>query len=484
MGVIISVSTWSACECPSGGQSFAIFSSPAKNRALKFQFYLGAKDLTSPGHTGCEHMIGGILMRLRLNYPLVLVLLSGLSGCDEPVELSDFAMTETTQLPLSPTNRYADDPLAARFGHALFFDPRMSADGRVSCASCHDPDHAFADPGRVSEGAFGRVGTRHAPSLINVAFNRFQLWDGRADSLWAQPIQALEDPLEGDFTRTELAHFIAQEYGASYAQIFGPLPSLDTIPSRAKPGDRAWATMDPIERDIVNRIAANVGKAIEAFERTLTCTDTLFDRSVRGEVALSALAQRGAEIFMNSEAAGCVECHSGPNFTDGAFHNLGLDHPPGEPDRGHVDGIVALLDDHLNGMSSYSDDPVFGAERLDVLGRNRGRALGAFKTPGLRGVAQRDRFGHLGHERDLERWIDRVYDRRRVGGADPRGRGGRRGQGTNPPGDHRNFVGRLSPEFPRGVDGGEARALAAFLRTLNCPPLPAHLTRPPTGTRL
>ncbi|MEE2787233.1 MAG: cytochrome-c peroxidase [Myxococcota bacterium] len=417
-------------------------------------------------------------MRHTLTYVVCLLHIFGLAGCEQPTELEDFAMTATTQLPLSPTNRYADDPAAARLGQALFFDPRMSADGQVSCASCHDPDHAFSDPNAVSAGAFGRRGTRHAPSLINVAFNRFQLWDGRADSLWAQPIQALESRSEGDFTRTELAHFIAREYAESYTRIFGPLPSLDAIPQRARPGDRAWATMDVIQQDIVNRIAANVGKAIEAYERRLICTDTEFDRSVRGEVELSELARRGARIFMDDDDAGCVDCHSGPNFSDGQFHNLGLDHP-NQADRGHADGIAELLDDDLNGMSSYSDDPIAGAALLDTIGRQRNRALGAFKTPGLRGVAQRDRFGHLGHERDLARWIDQVYDRRRGDGGG-RGRRGRRAQGPQAGG--RNFVGQLSPEFPRGVGGGNARALAAFLRTLDCPPLPSELTRPPAGS--
>lgn len=391
---------------------------------------------------------------------IALCLTAGLlSACDP--DLDRIGTLNAEDLPPSPTNAYADDPEAAVLGQALFFEPRMSADGQLACSSCHDPDHAFADPRPFSLGAFGREGERHAPTLMNVAFNTFQLWDGRADSLWSQPIKAIEAEAEGDFTRTELAHFIAAEYAEAYVAVFGPLPDVSRLPARARPGDAAWASMSEADRDAVNRVAANVGKAIEAYERKLLCVDTEWDRFMRGEINLPENAIEGAEDFLE-DGGDCEDCHSGPNLTDGAFHNLGLDHP-GEADFGRSAGVEQLFDDVFNGVGAYSDDPEAGARALAEVTMGDARDVGAFKTPGLRGVAQRDRFGHLGHEDDLVDWIDDVYDR-------PRRRGDR--------GDA-NFVGELSPEFPRGVDGGDARQIARFLRTLDCPPLPEHLTRAP-----
>ncbi len=387
-------------------------------------------------------------------------------GCDAP-DFERLGALTTDDLPPSPTNAWADDPQAAVLGRALFFDSRMSADGEVACASCHDPEHAFADPEAFSLGAFGRRGGRHAPTLLNVAFNDFQLWDGRADSLWAQPLKAIEAELEGDFTRTELAHFVAAEYSAAYAAVFGPLPDLSHLPSRAKPGDAAWAGMADADRDAVNRIAANVGKAIEAYERKLLCVDTAFDRFMLDGEDLGEQAMDGARDFL-ARGPGCADCHAGPNLSDQRFHNLGLDHE-GTPDRGRADGVEALLNDPFNGVGAYSDDPTAGARRLAEVALGRPEDLGAFKTPGLRGVAQRDRFGHLGHETRLTAWIDDVYDR--PGG---RGRGGRRGGG--------DFVGQLSADFPDG--NGNPRAIAAFLRTLDCPPLPDELLTPPDPSEL
>jgi cytochrome c peroxidase len=395
---------------------------------------------------------------------------SSLLGC-EPADFTRIGALTANELPISSTNAYADDPGAATLGQALFFEEGMSADGQLACASCHDPDHAFADPRPFSLGAFDRVGGRHAPSLINVAFNRFQLWDGRADSLWAQPIKAIEAQPEGDFTRTELAHFIRAEYAGPYEAVFGPLPTLSDLPARAKPGDAAWHAMPASQQDAVNRIAANVGKAIEAYERKLICTDTAFDRFMLDGEALSDRATEGGEHFLSNRGAGCARCHSGPNLTDDRFHNLGLDHA-GTPDEGRAAGVPQLLADPFNGAGRYSDDPTAGAANLANVLLNRGD-LGAFKTPGLRGVAQRDRFGHLGHRDTLEGWIGDVYRRGGGGG----GRGARRGGGDNN-GD--NFAGELSPLFPRGFDRDEVDDMAAFLRTFDCPPLPEALKHPPT----
>ena len=215
-----------------------------------------------------------------------------LFGCERTADLTELGILEAKHLPPSPTNAYHDDPEAALLGQALFFDKRMSAQKNIACVSCHDPAYAFSDPRPFSEGTFQTQGTRHAPSLINVGFNQFQLWDGGADSLWAQPIKAIESPVEGDFTRTELAHFIGAEYAAQYSIIFGPIPNLAHLPKRAKPGDSLWDAMSATDQDAVNRIAANVGKAIEAYERKLLCVNTEFDQHLRGDACEWRCAKR------------------------------------------------------------------------------------------------------------------------------------------------------------------------------------------------
>lgn len=355
------------------------------------------------------------------------------------------------RLQASPTNAVADDPMAAQMGQALFFDRQMSADGRVSCASCHSPANGFADPRPLSLGVEGREGTRHAPTLVNASMQEFFFWGGRADSLWSAPMQAIEAELEADFTRTEVAHHVAARYRAPYEELFGPLPDLSALPQRAKPGDAAWDAMSDQEQEAVNRIFSNVGKVLEAYQRRFTCDDTRFDRVMAGLEDFTAQERRGARQFTDPNGGNCVACHGGFNFSDGRFHNLQI---PGSPDDlGRFDGIPSLLENPFNGAGEFSDDTGEGQEKLEGLAQNN-RQIGAFKTPTLRGVTQRAPYGHLGHINDLEQWLVQVYLRPRPSDApgqrDPAARGLRFNAGD----------------------------VAAFLRTLECPELPAELVRP------
>jgi cytochrome c peroxidase len=345
----------------------------------------------------------------------------------------------------------ADDPVAARMGQALFFDRGMSADGRVSCASCHAPGNGFADPRPLSLGVQGRVGTRHAPTLLNASGQDFFFWGGRADSLWSAPMQAIEAELEADFTRVEVAHHVAARYRAPYEDLFGPLPDLSGLPARAKPGDAAWEQMTAQQQEQVNRVFSNVGKVLEAYQRELTCQDTRFDRVIAGLEEFTPQEQRGARQFTDPNGGNCVACHGGINFSDGRFHNLQI---PGSPeDLGRAEGVPSLLANPFNGAGDFSDDTGAGQEKLDGLA-GEPPGVGAFKTPTLRGVTQRAPYGHLGHIGDLEQWLVEVYLRPRPSDA----------------------PGQRDPEA-RGLRFN-ARDMAAFLRTLECPDLPQELVQP------
>jgi cytochrome c peroxidase len=363
-------------------------------------------------------------------------------------------------LPASPTNAHADDPAAVALGRAIFFDERLSADGQLACVSCHDPKRGFSDPRPVSLGVQKRAGKRHSMPITDAALHPFLFWDGRADSAWSQPLKAIEGEAELDFTRVEVAHFIADSYAADYEALFGPLPDLSDLPARAKPGMPAWDALSADQQDRAQRVFANVGKALEAYERKLLCGDTRFDRWQRGEIQVSAAESSGAAAFQRS---GCTQCHNGPSLSDGKFHDLGISSGATPPDLGRQGGITLLLADPFNGKGAYSDDPAAGAARLSALPLEPGTA-GAFRTASLRGVGQRQGFGHLGAQSSLREFILDTYCRGGRGG-----RGGGNGRGA--------AVGELDPLLDN-VDVEDVDAIVAFLRTLDCPAPPAELLAP------
>jgi cytochrome c peroxidase len=207
-------------------------------------------------------------------------------------------------------------------------------------------------------------------------------------------------------------------------------------------------------QDDVQRIFSNVGKAIEAYERKILCTDTRFDRWMRGDEQLSDAELGGAATFRREN---CTRCHSGPSFSDGAFHDIGLP----SSDRGRALGAPALLADPFNGAGTYSDDPADGHWKLMSISSETAQE-GAFRTASLRGVGQRTFFGHAAHQETLRGFILDVY----------RGRG-RRGGGAA-------TVGVLDAKLDGvNVDDDGVGDLIAFLHTLDCPAPPAHLLASP-----
>ena len=357
--------------------------------------------------------------------------------------------------PADPSNRYADDPAAAALGHRLFFDPRLSGNGRVACATCHVPGREFQDGVALAEGV-GTTARRTMP-VAGTAHSPWLFWDGRADSQWAQALGPLESAVEHGGSRTQYAHVVAEHYRGEYEAVFGPLPRLDGLPRGAGPvADPAWrAAWDriPAARQAdIGRVYANVGKAIAAYERRIGFAPTRFDRYVAAELAgrahtpESALGrdeEAGLRLFVGK--ASCVNCHNGPRLTDDHFHNTGVPAAPGlPPDSGRAVGVRQALAGEFSCTSRYSDAAPDDCAELRFAATEGEELVRAYKTPSLRGAAERAPYMHAGQLATLADVVAH-YDRA------PRA----------PAGHSELRPLRLSP--------GERRQLEAFLRTLSGP---------------
>ncbi len=223
-------------------------------------------------------------------------------------------------------------PAKAALGHALFFDPRLSGNGTVSCASCHNPSLGWSDGLKTGIGINGTVLSRATPTIVNVAYNTQFMWDGRSRSLEDQalgPMKAAEE-MKTDFT--------------SMMRMLSSIDGYRDLFEKAFPGE-------PIGE-------ATVAKALAAFQRTVVSKDSRFDRWLDGDrTALTPQEWRGFQVFKDPAKGNCAVCHSGPNFTDNGYHNIGVAQAHGKEDPGR-----------------------FAVRALPSM-------KGAFKTPTLRDVA-------------------------------------------------------------------------------------------------
>jgi cytochrome c peroxidase len=246
----------------------------------------------------------------------------------------------------------ADNPLTrerVELGRRLFFDPSLSAYGRVSCASCHIPERAFADTLPTSAGVYGRAGRRNAPSLLNVTYRSPLFWDGRAARIEEQVLLPLQSETEMDRSLEALVRGLADrsEYRSAFQRAF--------------------------QREVN---AEDVARALASFVRTLRSGGSAVDRYRNGEGgALTEEARRGFALF--NGRAGCSRCHAGPQLSDGDFHNTGMTVGSADPGRFAVTGDM--------------------------------KDLGAFRTPSLRDVAITAPYMHDGSLDTLEAVID-FYD--------------------------------------------------------------------------
>ena len=331
---------------------------------------------------------------------------------DEIRTLASLRISQLQEAQPDPSNAVERLPEAARLGKRLFNDVRFSRNQAVACASCHSPDHQFQDGRPVGRGI--GIGTRRAMPIVGAGHSPWLFWDGRKDSLWAQALGPLEDPVEHGGNRTRYAAIVQSHYKAEFEAIFGALPSLSHLPPDAGPAGTpteraAWEAMTPVARDDVSRVFANMGKAIAAYERTLAYGESRFDRYVEGTLAkdpgghrsLTIQEVNGLRIFIGKGQ--CVTCHNGPLLTDQHFHNTGVPPlDPNVPDFGRAAAIAKVQRDEFNCLGPFSDAKAGQCQELRFMVTYDPTLQGAFKTPSLRNVSLRPPYMHAGQFANLK----------------------------------------------------------------------------------
>ncbi len=263
----------------------------------------------------------------------------------EPLQGLDAYMAIPPANPLTPEK--------AALGKRLFFDEGLSADGKVSCAACHEPERAFTDARLVAVGAFGRTGTRRVPKLVNRGFGTSFFWDGSSPTLEEQVFKPILNSLEMALSEDEAVERVRRHpaYVRAFRLAFGSPPDRESI-----------------------------AFALASYVRTIRSGDSAYDRFQAGDMdALSVGQRRGLKLFRAK--ANCVVCHLGPNFTDEEFHNTGI---------------------------GWSNGAIEDAGRFRVTGR--ASDTGSFKTPTLREASRTSPYMHDGSLATLDEVIDFYND--------------------------------------------------------------------------
>ncbi len=291
-----------------------------------------------------------------------------------------------------PSNRVSGDKAAIELGRRMFFDNRFSGDGKMSCATCHEPRLGWADGVARRVTHAGKL-DRNSMSLMDVGFNRWFGWGGQADNLWAQSIRPIVAPEEMNATVDQVVTLLRgdEDYARRYTAVFGE-------PAAQSKGE---ATL------------VNVGKALAAFQETLVSRRTSFD-TFRDALAAKdwsvaarypAAARRGAQLFVGRGR--CNVCHFGPRFTSGEFHDAGVPYfiAPGKVDPGRHQGISTVKQSPWNLAGRFNDDPTksgaWAMRQVTQLHRN----FGEFRIPTLRGLAATAPYMHDGSLPTLQRVV-------------------------------------------------------------------------------
>jgi cytochrome c peroxidase len=275
-----------------------------------------------------------------LGVGLTLTLLMAFGWTEPTSQLEQWkASYRRPSLPAPEPADNQSNPERVQLGKKLFFDPRLSGNGQLSCATCHNPGLSWGDGLPVAIGMGGKKLARRTPTLLNLAWGQEFFWDGRASSLEEQALMPIFNAEEMGQTQQLMLRYVSESY---------------------KPAIQAAYPGEPVS-------PKTVGKALACFERTIISARSPFDRWIEGDQdALSQGAQRGFVLF-NSKA-NCSTCHSGWRLTDDAFYDIGV--PGQDPGRGKI----------------YP-----GLDTVEY----------AFKTPTLRDVARRYPYLHDGSEKTL-----------------------------------------------------------------------------------
>lgn len=278
-------------------------------------------------------------------------------------------------------------PAKIALGQSLFFDKRLSRDGSTSCASCHQPQHAFSDAQPLAKGIAKRVGTRNTPSIINVAFNTSQFWDGRRITLESQALDPLINP---------------NEHGLQ------DVTAVLNLLRRDRQYIKAFRTAFDIGPNGIR--AEHVGQAMASFERSLIAGNSAFDRFAykNEKSSLSPSAARGLALFQGS--AQCANCHTigkrDALFADNQFHSLSI----GLKRIEHRLPEITMRLVQARQQGANLDQTVLSNEDIAELGRFAVTLaptdIGKFRTPSLRNVALTAPYMHDGSVATLEEAVE------------------------------------------------------------------------------
>jgi cytochrome c peroxidase len=403
-------------------------------------------------------------------------------------------------LPLDTTNKYRDSPPAALLGQKLFFEPRLSgpiqtgtpqqgqlgAIGekyKIACRNCHMPASKWLFDIRSNNGgpipnatALGSLWmTRNVSSIVNTVFYiqpesgaHWRENDGFSDSEWFDAQSEPEGPPVQNGSRLQLAHVVFEHYRDDYNEAFPEWPlnpalaDYSRFPATGSPyTDTAnWNSLSAGDKEIINRILVNYGKAIEAYLRKLVSRNAPFDRYVAGQGdAISQEAKQGLKLFIGK--AGCIHCHYTPLFSDDDFHVIGLSidtklsphADPTEVGRAANQALIcnsAIADGDFNVNGPFSDDP---KTTRDGSFCQQAIPTGLWRTKGLRQIAGTAPYFRDGQAATLDDVIN-FYDR----GGDPAG----------------TFLGGPKEIRPLNLSAEEKEWLREFLETLTGEPVPAQ----------
>jgi cytochrome c peroxidase len=275
-----------------------------------------------------------------------------------------------------------DNPLTLakiELGRQLYFDRRFSAGNEVSCADCHHPNFGYAKDTQFGVGIKGQTGNRNSPTSFNRIISKAQFWDGRADSLEAQAVGPIANPIEMGFTHEKAVALIKATpgYKVQFVKIFGREPNIDDVGRAIASFERTLVTgespYDPFER--LRRFEETFADDLEDLEALKEDNEELYTRYIELKKAaeanpMSESAKRGRDLFFSTKS-NCSACHVGVNFTDELYHNLGVGMDQKEPDLGRF---------------TVTKEP---------------KDTGAFKTPSLRNISQTGPYMHDGSQKTL-----------------------------------------------------------------------------------